>query len=670
MSIITFEALQDNIESQKTVLVEMRVYMRVSTWTKTPGYTNIYQAAFTNKEFSDRKVSHVREDLNTWYTEKADIEDVDSNPESYYYDPHNEMLYAHSSGSDDPDNYIMTAYFWLYFANETKKPLTVNSSPVYFEPIIESAPGMKRSMGEAGKTGGDTWTVGNLVLMNNAGSDGTGAFDEVFYDYIWFSAVVRILTGGERLPYTEYQLAGTYIVKAPEKNFEVIKFSLSDTREYLKRKSPVNVYDTTTHPNLEKGKEGAVIPLMYGHVRDFRPTKIDTTTEELQCCSHNFIFLEARDDDVRVGFTTNNANGKSTLNASPVGTITADAVGLVGANLAGSAVMGADQNVVLEANKWYRMAYYGKSDGSAIILANLKEPGGKYLQNDRTWGAGVCNLKLMTIMFTVTSDFIGVSIPFKSGSAGTYVFLIHNILGTGTLYGDIVARTYELEGEIVKDICDNHIDLESDDYDGTSLTTLDTDRPYPLGIIIDKKMEADQIFTILDEATFSHHEIVRSGKLEFKAWAVPDDSDPDLKAYDRFTFIGMKEKIDVDSLRWKVSIGWGGWITNGKWNYESAEDTDTKYLYRITEEETIDTVLSYSQDASAVAALYLAMLKDVRLDVVLTSALRPLYSDLGNTISLIKSRSLKDSLAYLEIVGIGEDWNNKESTLHLFKMLS
>jgi concanavalin A-like lectin/glucanase superfamily protein len=624
------------------------------------------------------------------------------------------------------------------------------SFPKYYHPKIISAPICERKTGSMDEPGGDSWTIGNLVLDNGAGTDGTGKFDAWFYDVVWFGAEVRVIIGGENLPYGEYELSGIFYIQAAEKNFEEISFDLTDVREFLKTELPLNVFsaDDTGYTNLEEGKEGASKPLMYGLVRKFVPTLIDSTTLEYQCCDHRFLFVQAYDmsDDsdvgaVPVGFTIDNDNGKFTLKATPVGQLVVDAVGLVGENLVDNGtfedwilpdpyieyefddwttsntgsptntvtpVTGSTQKVTgsyglklhkahatdydvtvrqapgsIRDNRWWRVVFYvkgsttggsGDADGFNIEVKN----GSYYLQDDLvSWTTSQNYLTAAKLPVSGASDMMGVTFVFNTADSNfdrgyaTY-FTLGLFVGSGD--GDVyvdgfeVSAAHEHAGTIARDICKNHLALGEDVYDNQAMLAIDDDRPYCMGFIVDKKLAVEQILKKINIATFSRYQITRGGKLQLLAWSGPTGTPTPVK-HDRFTFLSMKERIELKSLRWKISIGWGHLVAEGKWNYETAEDEDVKNIFKITEEETVDSVLSDQSGAAAIAALYLAMLKAIRNNITKRSKLRPLKSDLNDTIELTKARFHKGAATNLEIVSIKEDWNNNETILELFHLL-
>ena len=119
-SIADFAALPD---LEKVVLAELKPGRQLAeeTWTQHGVSTNAWYLSFT-----DGEVVSVEED-GVEYDEEFSIVDCHGNASSYYYDDLNQVLYIHTSGSDDPatlvsgdPKYSIVAFFWIVFANKPK----------------------------------------------------------------------------------------------------------------------------------------------------------------------------------------------------------------------------------------------------------------------------------------------------------------------------------------------------------------------------------------------------------------------------------------------------------------------------------------------------------------------------------------------------------------------
>jgi hypothetical protein len=737
MAIITFSDLQSKINCQKVILAEIEPYICPVDWSKTSGKTNVYQITLSAVDASDNKISKVRENDNTYYLEVGSTTACDSLVSSYYYDSTNHILYVHTSTAANPTTLIIAIYFKMYFSNETKHALAplLSTELIYYYPMIVSVPSLSRSLGTIGQGGLPSYSIGNLVLENCKRSTGEGFWDDIIYTYIWFGAEVKILCGGESLPYSEYKQVGTYIIKSIEKNFEEIHFVLSDQKEFLDREIPDDLFDIDIYTNMEDGRDGEVIPIAYGLVKDFKPTCIDTTTQQYKVCNHDFIMLAAYDYTnagirIPVGFKANNADGEFTLNAAPIGQVTVDFIGKVSATnkistnasfetyassdftdwtktvsgsstitqssgstqivdasygayfheTAGSAECSLKRTLTLDADTWYRVAFYGKADnsvaGSKISLRIYDNTLTKYLVSDRTWAAA--ETWCLNIDYDIlVSDMQGASMVFKTTSSTSYEIRIGipaSVTAACDCYADmaIVCETYEMPSSCIKDLCTTFLDLPATIYDEGNLSEFEADRPYPLGFVVSGKTKGEDIFTRIDVALCAYHFVDRGGQIKFHKWALPDSevSDTDIQTYTKYNFLSMKEGIDIDDIIWSVNIGYANWINDTRWNWSPSTDTVTKYKYRTSKELKLETILAYKEDAADIASEYLTILDNKRVNIVLRASLKPLYSDLGDTINLAMNRWNQNVAANIIITKIDENWDNSEIVLTGFMTTS
>lgn len=108
-------------DSWKVFLVEMNPCEEVEsyTWTQHGTYTNLYYATYTHGP-----VNRVSQD-GVEFVEAYSLTEANSTAESFYYDFDNQVLYVHTTDSDDPStqttppayDYVVLAYVWHYFSN-------------------------------------------------------------------------------------------------------------------------------------------------------------------------------------------------------------------------------------------------------------------------------------------------------------------------------------------------------------------------------------------------------------------------------------------------------------------------------------------------------------------------------------------------------------------------
>ena len=289
----TFAALIAEPSSEKIFLAEINPAEHLLGWTLTDGRTNTYEIIFLNEvitladdstETLRKVVSSVEEDGTALTKTAPNLDFVEAIPGTWWQNTANGKLYIHTSGSDDPKGYTIIGFFWLYFAT---KGIILNSR--YYEPYIaqRGIPGLRQSNPNL------YWGVisisgGNLVLLNNR-----GYFDQIARKFIWIDKTVKILLGGDSLPYGEYELL--YTQKILDKVFSRRKFQLKIASPTfgLLRTVPINKFWTTDYPDLDPAAEGRPIPYYYStYTAQQAPiatcidTAYDTNQYQFKMCDH------------------------------------------------------------------------------------------------------------------------------------------------------------------------------------------------------------------------------------------------------------------------------------------------------------------------------------------------------------------------------------------------
>jgi len=260
----TFTQLIANPGSEKVVLVEIQPCEVIVNWTKTGGLTNVYQVSYlgetltlndSSTETIRKEIAELQED-GVALTAVASTAACDAAASSYYHDLTNGILYCHTSGSDSPGGYTMVGLFWLRFAT---KGIILDGH--YYEPYIEESgiPQITQSVSDI------HWGIseigsGTLILNNNR-----GYFNQIAHKCLWVNRVVRVILGGDSLPYSEYTRIFTGWIA--ETDFDVSGawgLSLKSKAFGLLRQIPLNNFWASDYPDLDPAAEGTVIPYYYG----------------------------------------------------------------------------------------------------------------------------------------------------------------------------------------------------------------------------------------------------------------------------------------------------------------------------------------------------------------------------------------------------------------------
>lgn len=225
--------------------------------------TSIYSVNFLNETVTlpDGSTEVIRKEIaaveenGTALTVKTSVAEVAAAASSYYHDTANGILYVHTSGGDSPDNYSILAYFWLYFAT---KGIVLNSK--YYEPYIAQNGIPSLSQGVADIHWGTSQISSGAVIFNN----GRGFFDQIARNFIWHNKQIKILLGGDSLPYSEYTAIFTGRIVDPTFTKQEFSLSLRSNSFDLLRTLPINDFWTSTWANLDPAAEGKPIPYYWG----------------------------------------------------------------------------------------------------------------------------------------------------------------------------------------------------------------------------------------------------------------------------------------------------------------------------------------------------------------------------------------------------------------------
>jgi hypothetical protein len=283
--------------SEKIFLAEIKLSESLSGWSLTGGQANTYETSYLNEtvrlangtaELIRKSIVSAEED-GVALTARGSIANVEGNAGSYWHDVANSKFYVHPIGSDLPGAHTITGFFWLYFGS---KGLTINNT--YYEPYIseKGVPGIKQSNPKL------YWGVsavggGNLKLNNSR-----GYFDQIVKNFIWINKTVKILMGGDNLPYSEYRTIYTgKIEDADWTDRNTLTLKLASATFDLFKKVPTSVYSTGTYPNMDRNAIGNPIPVIYGDLSTeslaVNPTCIDTSYANMGATTMRFKFKVA-----------------------------------------------------------------------------------------------------------------------------------------------------------------------------------------------------------------------------------------------------------------------------------------------------------------------------------------------------------------------------------------
>lgn len=217
---------------------------------------------------------------------------------TWYYETSTSRVYVHCTGNADPDTKTMLVYFWLYFGTQGMNLEILSDVWRHFEALVADVPSLTDKMDDFIFSSASR-SISTLALDNSQSTDygNLGAFDSIFYDYIWEGKTVRILLGGESLPYSEYQAWSGVVVEGSLDDTKC-SFTLKDSLTLLEKKIPTDTYTTADYTYLENSAEGKVIPIAIGRCLNVRATLVNTTDWTFRIARKYKTILKIRNNGV------------------------------------------------------------------------------------------------------------------------------------------------------------------------------------------------------------------------------------------------------------------------------------------------------------------------------------------------------------------------------------
>ncbi len=301
--------------SEKIFLVEIRLAEEITGWTLTGGQAKTYEVAYLNETITlaDASTEIIRKEIvgvqldGSPLTAKILIAQVEATAGSYWHDTVNSKLYIHPLDDGTPVHHTIIGFFWLYLG--TKGVILGNVEweeetewedgvewgidyPVqYYEPYIadRGIPQISQRIQDI-CWGISQISIGGVTLLNSR-----GFFDQISNKFYWTNKKIRILMGGDLLPYSEYH--PIFTGKINKKTFTQRDLTL-DIRSVsfdLLRQIPINHFWKSNFPNLDPSAEGKTIPYAWGDYDSYQApivtcinTAYTTNTYQFKICDTSF----------------------------------------------------------------------------------------------------------------------------------------------------------------------------------------------------------------------------------------------------------------------------------------------------------------------------------------------------------------------------------------------
>jgi len=216
-----------------------------------------FENSFSNQDLgwndAAKTVGSVRVD-NEDFTETTTLASCRSTEKSFFYDT-DTILYIHFENWNPPHVFERIELGIVNgFATED-----CYQNDVFYEGRVEVLPTITKTKDPL-YFGLIRFGGGSVDLLNN-----DGFFDAFIEDTI-FGQPCRIKFGGDDLAYADYYELFTGYVEDFTIDSTRFNCRIVDERKKLARNLPVNVFDTTTYPNLKTRNAGKAIPLAYGEI--------------------------------------------------------------------------------------------------------------------------------------------------------------------------------------------------------------------------------------------------------------------------------------------------------------------------------------------------------------------------------------------------------------------
>ena len=269
----TFADYIDKPQSKKITIVEMDVPLTVTWINYQPGiwvatmYSDTINVTDDNGNtgyytYHVDSVPNINS-LNvngTLYSEQTSLANCISTEKSWYYDTSEHKVYAHFEDWHTPDYYNTVAPgAVLGFTNQVDTTCNNYFEDIYYEPRVTSIPNMTKKK--------DSLFFG--ILQYQGGTISFDNIDGYFDDFAQrdlYGQPVRIYLSFEGLAYSEAKKVYTGKVKDFVQDFASFQVQVMDKREFLSRKLPVNVFNSTDYPSMDSKLLGIPIPIIFGSV--------------------------------------------------------------------------------------------------------------------------------------------------------------------------------------------------------------------------------------------------------------------------------------------------------------------------------------------------------------------------------------------------------------------
>ncbi len=691
---MSFEKVLTIPDTQKIFLAFLKPAHRIDgeAWAQHVVYTNCYWIVYSHGD-----VVEVKEDDDYDYSEYTNLIDLNNSPTGFFYDEAEEKLYLHTSGSDDPVNYIIQSYFWIKITNlqPVDDPIIYNGD--YFLPYLkaENLPAISMGVNEI-FVGGTTLSFGTVSFIND------GWWDTALNIYSFERKDFYLQLGGKRHGILSFGDLFTGITGDVSWSEEEVGIEIMDNRYAIFKNPLTTAFDIITFPYMDPAWEGKAIPTGYGSKEDVQPVLIDSRNLDYKICIRELDSI----DEVRAGgipltedveYETDLPDGEFTLNGCPwlaggttyylvistedvwgidplnhIRFMVDDGAGYADGQLfeikLGDFWTGAAKDVnfqliskeadAVTANESLLVSFLAGSDN-----LGLKDIIGRFKLGQSFEFAGV-DQKIVKIKFQVKKIGVPVGnlrIEIHSDKVGTRVGGWATIdmedIATGGDYawhefefidydgskeieadfttGDDTAR------EILEHALEHLMNMNMDLIDEDLMDDLEAKRTEILGVFLDQDITGEGFVNKLGITSAFHFVPLPGGTFGPIVFAAGEPADtPHLFDED---YISFKQQREPENVILSVVIKYGQDPISGEWLQVKRTSTTSGILYGATEILELETWLTSKADAETLGDLILGTVEQPKKKLFITLSVIGFTMYPGQKIKVWRTRADNDS---------------------------
>lgn len=324
----------------------------------------------------------------------------------------------------------------------------------------------------------------------------------------------------------------------------------------------------------------------------------------------------------------------------------------------------------VDTNNFKALVLSYNSSPQRIRLYNVAAGSWSNLTND---SITIASGTWYTLKLNVSKD--GVATPYLDGTAKTshdfgvgftpnnVGLLVYNAMD-GSFDDFSIKLDYIWSGsQIVQDICENFLGIDSDDIDTASFENSTENASEYLAAYIKSGEEAARIIERCCFANLCRFVIGEDGKVYYLFWDESDSSTYTIDTYEILGDYSAQEKEDeiYSTCRVKYNLG-----TGTQWSYKTFSDSRVTYLYGKDEAKEFETYLTIEEDAEDLVYRLFNLLRSPATKISFKTKIRGTNLKIGDVITIKRNRGISRSGRHndrFRILGLRKNFSRMETTI-------